>query len=120
MNDIDFFVAVQPFPLFDELLGDIDHHRMVGLHRAAAERRQQDIVGLAPVRLGGVRRKKPVARNRTHAPQRSANSLVEAFFIAQFVDEIEARHDHQRLAHHIKPEDRPKLFGHARQILDRR
>src|SRR5438552_1074878 len=54
VDDIDLLVAVEPLPLLDQLVGDIDHARVIGLHGAVAERLQQDVVRLAPVRLRGV------------------------------------------------------------------
>jgi len=40
------FVAVEPLPLLHELLGDIDHARVIGRHRAVAERLQQMLCAL--------------------------------------------------------------------------
>src|SRR6266404_2305012 len=51
MNNINLLISIQAFPLLDELLGDIDHARVVGLHSTVAERLHQDVVRLAPVRL---------------------------------------------------------------------
>ena len=61
VDDVDLVVGVEPPPFLDQLLGDIDHARVIGLHGAVAERRQQDVVRLAPVRLGGVGGEQPVA-----------------------------------------------------------
>ena len=53
---VNLIVEVQPLPFGDELLCDVQHHRVVGLHCALAEVSQEDVVRLAPgrlVRVGG-------------------------------------------------------------------
>ena len=120
VNDVDFLVAVEPLPLLDQLVGDVDHARVVGLHGAVAERLQQDVVRLAPVRLGGVGGEQAVAGNRAHPAQRSAHRLVEPLLVAQFLDQIVAGDDDDRRPHHVEPEDRPELPGQPGQILHRR
>ena len=67
MNDIDLVIGVQAFPFLDELLGDVDHHGVIRLHRAAAERLKQNIVCLAPVRFGRIGSEQTVTTNRSHA-----------------------------------------------------
>ena len=120
VDDIDLLVAVEPLPLLDQLVGDIDHARVIGLHGAVAERLQQDVVRLAPVRLRGVGGEQAIAGDRTHAAQRSAHRLVEALFVGEFLDEVVAGDDDDRRAHHVEPEDRPQLLGQPRQVLHRR
>ena len=120
MDDVDLVVGVEPFPFVDELLGDIDHARVIGLHGAVAERLEQDVVRLAPVRLPGVGREKAVAADRAHAAQRTAHRLVEALLVGELVDEIVAGDDDDRRTHHVEPEDRPELLGKPGQVLHRR
>ena len=120
MDDIDLLVGVEPFPFFYELLGDVDHARMIGLHGAIAERLQQDVVRLAPVWLSGVGGEQAIAGDRAHPAQRPTHCLVETLLIAQFVDEVVAGDNDQRRAHHVKPEDGPQFLGQPRQILHRR
>ena len=120
VDDVDLVVGVEPLPFLHELLGDIDHARVIGLHGAVAERLQQDVVRLAPVRLGGVGGEQAVAADRAHAAQRAAHRLVEALLVGELVDEIVAGDDHDRRAHHVEPEDRPELLGEPRQVLHRR
>ena len=120
VDDVDLVVGVEPLPFLDELVGDIDHHRMVGLHGAIAEGGQQDVMRLAPVRLLRVGREQSIARERADAPQRPPHGLVEPRGVAEFVDEIGPRDDHHRRAHHVEPEDRPQLLGEPRQMLRRR
>ena len=120
LHDVDFLVGVEAFPFLDELFGDIDHARVVGLHRAVAERLQQDVVRLAPVRLGGVGREQSVAADRADPAQRAAHRLVETLFVGEFVDQIVAGDDDDRRAHHVEPEDRPEFLGQLDQMLHRR
>ncbi len=120
VNDVDLLVGVEPLPLLHELLGDIDHARVIGLHGAIAERLQQDVVRLAPVRLGRVGGEQAVAADRAHPAQRPAHRLVETLLVAEFVDEVVAGDDDQRRAHHVEPEDRPQFLGQPRQVLHRR
>ena len=120
MNDVDLLIGIQAFPLLDELLGDINHARVVGLHGAVAERLQQDVVRLAPVRLTGVGGKQPVAADGADAAQRAAHRLVEALLVAQLGHQVGARHHDQRRAHHVEPEDRPLLAADPHEVLDRR
>ncbi len=90
VDDVDLVVGVEPLPFVDELLGDIDHARVIGLHGAVAEGLEQDVVRLAPVRLPGVGGEQAVAADRAHAPQRTAHGLVEALLVRELVDEIVA------------------------------
>ena len=120
VNDVDLVVGVQSSPLLDQLLGDIEHAGVVGLHGAIAERRHQDVVRLAPVRLVGIGGKQSVAADRAHPAQRTAHRLVEALFVAEFLDQIVAGDDHQRRAHHVEPEDRPEFLAQPHKILHRR
>ncbi len=120
VNDVDLFVAVEPLPFLDQLFGDIDHARMVGRHRAVAERLQQDVVGLAPVRLIGIGGEQPVAADRAHPAQRPAHRLVETLLVGEFIDQIVAGDDDERRAHHVEPEDRPELLGQPHQVLNGR
>ena len=120
VDDVDLVVGIGAFPLFHQLLGDIEHTGVVGLHGAVAERLQQDVVRLAPVRLGGVGGEQRVARDQAHPAQRAAHRLVEAFFVAEFVDQVGARNHHERRAHHVEPENRPVFLGHPGEMLRRR
>ena len=120
VDDVDLVVGVEPLPLEHQLLGDVEHHRVIALHRAVAEVRQQDVVRLRPVRLRGVGGEQPVAGDRAHAAQRAAHGLVEARLVAQLVHEREPGDDGDRLAHHVEPEDRPELACERDQPLDRR
>ena len=68
-HHVDLLVGVQTLPLGDELVGDVEHALVVGLHHAMREGRQQDVVRLLPVgllRLGG---EKGVAAQHAHAAQ---------------------------------------------------
>ena len=120
VDDVDLLVAVEPLPFLHELLGDIDHARMIGRHRAVAERLQQDVVRLAPVRLIGVGGEQPVAADGADTAQRTAHRLVEALLVGEFVDQIVAGDDDERRAHHVEPEDRPQFLGQPHQMLHRR
>mgnify|MGYP000499958777 CR=1 FL=1 len=82
---------------------------MIGLHGAVAERLQQDVVRLAPVRLIGVGGKQPVAADGADTAQRTAHRLVETFFVRELVDQIVAADDDERRAHHVEPVDRPQF-----------
>ncbi|MGY4593912.1 hypothetical protein ACVWXL_001658 [Bradyrhizobium sp. GM22.5] len=119
VDDVDLVVGVEPFPFADELLRDVDHARVIGLHGAVAERLEQDVVRLAPVRLPGVGREQAVAADRAHPPQGTAHRLVETLLVGELVDEIVAGDDHDRRAHHVEPEDRPQLLGKPGQMLHR-
>ena len=119
VDDVDFLVGVEPLPFLHELLGDIDHARMVGRHRAVAERLQQDVVRLAPVRLIGVGGKQAIAADGANAAQRTAHRLVETLFVGEFVDQIVAANNDERRAHHVEPEDRPQFLGEPNQMLHR-
>ena len=55
VNHVDLLVGVQPLPLVDELLGDVEHARVIGLHHAVAEGLQQDVVRL--LQLGSASRR---------------------------------------------------------------
>jgi hypothetical protein len=90
------------------------------LHRAIAERRHQDVVGLAPVRFVGVGRKQSVAGKGAYPPLDPSHQLVETFLVAEFVHQIGAANDHKGHAHHVEPEDRTEFPGHPHQTLDRR
>ena len=119
-HHVDLLVGVQPLPFGDQLLGDVEHALVVGLHHAMREGGQQDVVRLLPVgllRLGGEQR---VAAQHAHPAQRTAHRLVEALLVAQLGHQVGARHHDQRRAHHVEPEDRPLLAGDAHQVLDRR
>ncbi len=120
VDDVDLLVAVEPLPFLHELFGDIDHARVIGLHGAVAERLQQDVVRLAPVRLRGIGGEQAVAGDRAHPAQRPAHRLVEPFLVAEFLDQIVTGDDHDRRAHHVEPEDRPQFLGQPRQVLHRR
>ncbi|MGY4471412.1 hypothetical protein ACVWWK_007121 [Bradyrhizobium sp. LB9.1b] len=106
VDDVDLVVGVEPLPFADELLGDIDHARVIGLHGAVAERLDQDVVRLAPVGLPGVGCEKAVTTDRAHASQRAAYRLVEPLLVRQLVNQIVAGDDDDRRAHHVEPEDR--------------
>ena len=120
VDDVDFVVGVEPLPLLHELLGDVDHACVIRLHRAIAERLQQNVVRLAPVRLGRVGGEQSVARDRAHAAQRPAHRLVEALFVGELIDEVVPRDDHDRRAHHVEPENRTEFPGQPGQVLHRR
>ena len=119
-HHVDLLVGVQPLPLGHELVGDVEHALVVGLHHAVCEGRQQDVVRLLPVRLLGLGGEKGVAAQHAHPAQRPADRLVEPLLVAQFGDQVGARHDDKRRAHHVEPEDRPLLAGDPHQVLDRR
>ncbi len=119
-DHVDLVVGVQPFPFLDELLGDVDHARVIGLHGAIAERLQQDIVRLAPVRLRSVGGEQAVARDGAHAAQRPAHRLVEALLVGELIDQVVTGHDHERITHHVEPEDRPQFLGEPHHVLHRR
>ncbi|MBA7471194.1 hypothetical protein ES707_06495 [subsurface metagenome] len=106
VDDVDLIVRVEPFPFLHQLLGDVDHARVVGRHGAIAERLQQDVVRLAPVRLIGVGCEQAVAADRAHPAKRAAHSLVEALLVGELVDQIMAGDDDERGAHHVEPVDR--------------
>ena len=53
-GDIDRFARIQPLPLLHQLRRDVIHHRHVVPHRLLAEIRQQNVVGLRPIRIIGV------------------------------------------------------------------
>jgi len=59
----------------------------IGLHRPVAERLHQDVVRLAPVRLGRVGGEEAVAGDRAHPAQWSAHRLVETLLVAECVDD---------------------------------
>ena len=120
VDDVDLVVGVEPLPLLHQLLGDVDHARVIGRHGAVAERLQQDVVRLAPVRLRRVGREQPVAADRAHPAQRAAHRLVEALFVGEFVDQVVAGDDDQRRAHHVEPVDRAQFLGQPHQVLHRR
>ena len=120
VNDVDFIVGVHPLPFFYELLGDIEHAGVIGLHRAIAERRHQDVVRLAPVRFVGMGRKQAVAADGSHTAQRAAHRLVETFLITDLIDQIGARDNDKRRTHHVEPVDRPEFFCQPHHVLDRR
>ena len=101
VNDVDLLISIQAFPLLDQLLGDINHARVVGLHGAVAERLQQDVVRLAPVRLIGIGGEQPIAADGTDAAQRTAHRLVETLLVRELVDQIMAGNDDERRAHHV-------------------
>ena len=92
----------------------------VGLHGAAAEGREQDVVRLGPVgfaRLGG---EQAVAADGAHARERAAHSLVEAPLVAKLLHEFRARHEDQRRTHDVELENGAELLGEIEQALDRR
>ena len=90
VHDVDVLVGVQARPFEAELFGDVDHGGVIGLHRAAAEGSEQDIMGLRPVRLGCLGGEETVAADGPHARERTAHRLVEAFFVAQLFHELGA------------------------------
>ena len=86
-GDIDRFARIQPLPLLHQLGGDVVHHRHVVPHRLLAEVRQQDVVGLRPVRIIGV------GGEQSGAPAEASDrllpvpdELVEPLVIAQIID----------------------------------
>jgi hypothetical protein len=85
--------------------------------RGHVEWLQQDVVRFAPVRLAGVGRKQAVAADRAHAPQRTAHRFVKTRLVGELIDQLVARDDDQRRAHHVQPEDRPQFLGKARKVL---
>ena len=117
MDDIDFVVGVHPLPFGDKLVGDVQHHRHVVVHRLARECRHQDIVRLAPVRRLRVGGEEAVARNRPHFSQRAAHRLIEAGFVAKLFHDVRAPGHDQRFAHHVELEDRPLFPRDAHQVL---
>ena len=117
VDDVDLLVGVQPLPFLHQLLGDIDHARVIGLHGAVAERLQQDVVRLAPVRLVGIGGEQAVAADRAHAPQWPAHRLVEALLVAELIDKVVAGDKDDRCAHHVEPEDRSELPGEPGEVL---
>ena len=119
-HHVDLLVGVQPLPLGHELVGDVEHALVVGLHHAVREGRQQDVVRLLPVGLLGLGGEQRVAAQHAHAAQRAAHGLVEPLLVAQLRDKIGARHHDQRRAHHVEPEDRALLARDPHQVLDRR
>ena len=120
MDDVDFVLGVHPLPFLDELLGNIEHARMIGLHGAVTERRHQDVVRLAPVRFVGMGGKQTVAADRANTAQRPAHRLVETFLVADFINQIRARDDDEWRTHHVEPVDRPEFLGQPHHVLDRR
>src|SRR5207248_4032278 len=76
-----------PYTTLFRSLGDVDHACVIRLHRAIAERLQQNVVRLAPVRLGRVGGEQSVARDRAHAAQRPAHRLVEALFVGELIED---------------------------------
>ena len=119
-HDVDLLVGVQPFPLGHKLVGDIEHALVIGLHHPVREGRQQDVVRLLPVGFLGLGGEQGVAAEHAHPAQRAADRLVEPFLVAQLGHQVGARHDDERRAHHVQPEDRSLLAGNPHQILDRR
>jgi hypothetical protein len=118
-DDVDLVLGVEPLPLGHQLLGDVEHHRMVALHRPLAEVGQQDVVGFGPVGLLGLRGEETVAGEAAHPPQGASDALVEARLVAQLVDQPEARDDEQDTTSNVEPVDGPVLSGELHQILRR-
>ncbi len=119
VGDVDLVVDVEPLPLEHQLLGDVDHHRVIALHRARPEVGQEDVVGPRPVRLLGVGGEEAVAREGAEPAQGALDALVEARLVAELVDQGEARDHHDRLAHHVEPVDGPVLARERHHVLDR-
>ena len=120
VHDVDVLVGIQSRPFEAELLGDVDHGGVIGLHRAPAEGREQDVVRLGPVRLGGLGGEQAVAADSAYARERTAHRLVETLLVAQFLHEFGAGDEDQRRAHDVELEDRAVFPGKAEEALDRR
>ena len=106
-------------PIFHELFGDVEHARVVGLHRAVAERLHQDVVRLAQFGslVSAVNRPSPAtARTRRSGPR---TRLVEPFSSrARRPDRGGRRRREARPS--CQPEDRPEFHSQPHQILHRR
>ena len=113
------FAATELRQLADSALADAEILAVEG-EGAAHERRHQDVVGFAPVRLVGVGRKQSIAGKGAYPPQGPSHQLVETFLVAEFVHQIGAADDHKGHAHHVEPVDRTEFPGHPRQTLERR
>jgi hypothetical protein len=113
-------VGVEPLPFLHELDGDIEHARVVAAHRVHAEGRQQHIVRLAPVRVlrfGG--EQTAAGRTPSQGPQPACHLLVEARFVAQLVDQFEARHHEARPARNGEFKDGAVFARQLHQAFDR-
>ena len=119
MDDVNVVIGIHPLPLEAQLTGHIQHHGEIIAHRLTAKGRQQDVVRLAPVRFLGVAGKETVAPDGTDPAQGAAHRLVKAAFVAQLIHQFGARHDDQRRAHHVHPNDRSQLAGQTHQALQR-
>src|SRR6185436_18134106 len=117
VGDVDLVVGVEAVPLEHELLGDVEHHGVIALHRPLAEARQEDVVGPGPVGLLGVGGEEPVAREVAQPPERPAHALVEARLVTELFHELESRDDHHRLAEHVEPVDGTELLGQLHHVL---
>ena len=117
-HHVDLLVGVQPLPLGDQLVGNIQHPLVVGLHHAMSECRQEDVVRLLPVGLLRIGGEKRIAAQHAYPAQRAAHRLVEAFLVAELLHEVGSGHHDQRRTHHVEPEDGALLARDAHQVLD--
>ncbi|MNS69150.1 hypothetical protein D3C72_1024560 [compost metagenome] len=118
-HHVHLFIEIEALPLGDQLPRDVQHHRVVGLHRALAEVGQQDVVRLGPrllVRVGG----EEAVRRGTQPAQCAARALVEARLFAQLVDQRGRRHHDHRHARHVEPVDAAEVLRDLPHVEHRR
>ncbi len=89
-------------PGVDEPPGHLQHHGVVGAHRAERERGHQDVVRLRPVGLVVVRREQAVGGELAHVLQGGPDVLGEPLLVGQIGDQVRVGDEH-----HVPPVQPP-------------
>jgi len=110
-GDVHGLRACRPVPLPRQLPGDLEHRRVVAAHRTERERRHEDVVRLAPVRLVVEGREQPVSADRPEEDEVRVDVLAEAGLVGEFGDEVQAGDEVDVVAEDPEPEERPQLLG---------
>ncbi len=113
----DIGVRALTVPLVHEAIGHAQHHVEIALHRPLAERRHQDAVGAAPVRLVAVRGEQAVAGHVAQVGERRADDLAEARGVAQLAGQRHGRHERHAPPREVQFEDAVMVPAARQQML---
>src|SRR5262249_29983446 len=104
-----------PVPGADEPAGHLQHHRVVGLHRAEREGGHQDVVRLGPVVFVVVGGEQAVGGAGAHVLQGGPDVLGEPLLVGEVGDQVGVG-DHQDVAP-VQPAHQDRSVG-AHQLHD--